>query len=137
MITLDQYVGPHADSPDWTIGRQENAKYLLDACAMLETEMVDSGVAFPDNPATGSGVSGETYGGFRPQDCTIGAPHSAHKEGLAVDRYDPDGAIDDWLMARQHSLKEHGLFMEHPSATPGWCHLQLRAPASGNRVFYP
>lgn len=137
MITLNQYVGPHRASADWTPAREQNATKLLAACAALEVEMVDAGVEFPDNPATGSGVSGQTMGGFRPQSCTQGAPNSSHKEGQAVDRYDPKGEIDAWLMANQDRLVFHGLYIEHPSATVHWSHWTTRAPGSGNRVFYP
>ncbi len=137
MISLEQYVGQHTDSPDWTDERKTNAARLLDACAALELEMMASGIQFPDNPATGSGVSGQTMGGFRPQRCPEGAPNSAHKEGLAVDRYDPDGAIDDWLMANQQALIANGLYLEHPGSTRGWSHWSIRRPGSGNRVFYP
>jgi len=137
MITLNQYVGPHRESPDWTPTCEQNATKLLAASAALEAEMADDGVEFPDNPATGSGVSGQTFGGFRPQDCTQGAPNSSHKKGQAVDRYDPKDEIDAWLMAHQDRLVFHGLYIEHPSATPGWSHWTTRAPGSGNRVFYP
>ena len=137
MITLAQYVGVHKDSPDWTPARQENAEKLLTACVALEVEMARGGVSFPDNPKTKSGVSGSTYGGFRPQNCPIGAPNSSHKEGLAVDRYDPNGAIDVWCMAHQDRLAVYGIFIEHPSATNGWSHWSAKAPRSGRRVFYP
>jgi len=137
MITLAQYVGAHKDPPDWTPARQENATKLLAACAALEVEMARGGVTFPDSPRTKSGVSGSTFGGFRPQDCPIGAPNSAHKEGLAVDRYDPFGKIDEWCMAHPSRLEHHGIYIEHPSATPGWSHWSTKAPRSGNRVFYP
>lgn len=137
MITLDQYVGPHADSEDWTPERQSNATKLLWACSQLELEMAADGVEFPDNPATGSGVSGQTFGGFRPQSCPEGAPHSAHKEGLAVDRYDPAGEIDNWLLAHQDSLNRHGIYIEHPDSTHHWSHWSTRAPGSGLHVFRP
>lgn len=137
MITLEQYVGPHAHSSDWTGARQANAVSLLAACAALEGEMVADGVVFPVNPATGSGVSGQTFGGFRPQSCPQGAPDSSHKQGQGVDRYDPQGAIDAWCMAHQDRLAYHGIYIEHPSVTAGWSHWSTRAPRSGNRVFYP
>lgn len=89
MITLEQYAGPHAGSPDWTPERRGNATSSLVACAALEREAVADGVAFPTNPATHSNVSGQTFGGFRPQNCPQGAPDSSHKRGQGVDRYDP------------------------------------------------
>ena len=137
MITIAQYVGPHSASPDWTVARQTNAAVLLSACARLETIMLEDGIRFRDNPATGSGVSGETFGGFRPQDCPIGAPHSNHKEGRAVDRYDPDGAIDDWCLLHLADLVQCGIWLESPTATLHWSHWQCVPPGSGVRVFMP
>ena len=137
MISLIEYVGPHANSPDWTPARQDNAHKLLVAVNALETEMLAAGVVFPINPATGSGVSGQTFGGFRPQDCPQGAAHSAHKEGLAVDRYDPYGAIDAYLMKNQDLLEKYGIYIEHPSKTEKWSHWSIKPPGSGNHVFYP
>lgn len=137
MITLPQYAGVHAQSPDWSAERKTNASNLLLACSRLEALARADGIKFPDNPATGSGISGQTFGGFRPQSCTQGAPHSSHKEALAVDRYDPQGAIDVWCLANLDRLEACGIYIEHPSATPGWSHWTTRAPKSGNRVFYP
>lgn len=137
MITLQQYVGPHGASPDWTGARQANAAALLSACSRLEMLALQDGVKFPINPVTQSGVSGETLGGFRPQACPIGAPTSAHKEGMAVDRYDPDGLIDKWCFEHQARLEQCGIYLEHPDATKGWSHWSTRAPKSGKRVFYP
>ena len=137
MITVEEYFGPHKGHKDATDERVENAKRLLLKCAALETEMFDMGVEFPINPTTKSGVSGTTYGGFRPQDCPIGAPNSAHKLGLAVDRYDPLGKIDKWLLEHPEKLRKHGIYIEHPTATSGWSHWSSKAPKSGNYIFYP
>lgn len=137
MITLEQYVGPHAESPDWTAVVIERAKQLLEACTKLEFLALQDGVKFPINPVTKSGVSGQTLGGFRPQDCPIGAPTSAHKAGMAVDRYDPDGLIDKWCFEHQDRLEQCGIYLEHPEATKGWSHWSTRKPASGHIVFYP
>ena len=137
MLTLTEYVGPHFDSDDWTPKRQENAEMLMEACAMLQTTMVAAGVRFPTNPATGSGISGQTFGGFRPQSCPQGAPDSAHKEGLAVDRYDPHGEIDAWLMKHEDVLAEHGIYIEHPDKTIHWSHWSIKPPRSGRHIFWP
>lgn len=137
MITLEQYVGPWAGSPDWTSMRQANATALLAKCSDLEAEMVVDGVVFPDNPKTGSGVSGEVYGGFRPQWCPIGAQRSNHKNGCAVDRYDPENKIDSWCMDHQDRLRFHGIYIENPDSTPHWSHWQSIRPASGQTVFNP
>ena len=137
MITLNQYVGPHRAHPDWTPARQLNAQALLAKACELEAEMVRAGVSFPDNPITGTGVSGNTFGGFRPQDCPQGAPNSTHKQGQGVDRYDPRGEIDAWCMAHQDRLAAHGIYLEHASATPGWSHWQSVPPKSGKQVYLP
>jgi hypothetical protein len=88
-----------------------------------------------ENPATGTYVSGQTYGGFRPQSCPIGAPNSSHKQGEGVDIYDPNNALDNWIS--DGILAKHDLFREAASATSGWVHLTSRAPKSGKRSFYP
>lgn len=137
MISLDDYVGPWADSPDWNTMRQANAVALLGRCADLEAEMVADGIVFPVNPKTGTQVSGEVYGGFRPQSCPIGAPRSNHKNGCAVDRYDPDGLIDAWCMEHQDRLLANGIYIENPDSTPHWSHWQSVRPASGHTVFNP
>ena len=67
------------------------------------------------------------------------AKKSNHMLGLAVDIADQGGALDKWLLTEegQQALIEIGLWMEHPSATPGWTHVQTVPPKSGRRVFYP
>lgn len=137
MITYEDYVGVHKDSPDLTPKRKQNIADLLKACQQLELEMLACGIEFPTNPKTGSQVSGEVYGGFRPQDCPIGAHRSSHKMGLAVDRYDPLGEIDKWCMEHQNRLNFYGIYIEHPSKTPTWSHWTIKSPKSGNRVFMP
>jgi hypothetical protein len=136
-ITLKQYAGPHGLSRDWTQERQRNAEVLLLAVNKLMAEAALAGVEFPVNPKTGSQISGQTYGGFRPQLCPIGAPNSNHKEGRGVDVYDPENKIDDWCMVNQDVLEECGIWIEHPSKTNTWSHWQSVAPKSGNRVYMP
>jgi len=137
IITFGQYFAGWIDSPDATNERKNNAERLMLAVAKLMDMLELAGVNFPVNDNTHSQVSGCTFGGFRPGNCCQGSNHSAHKEGLAVDIYDPHGYIDDYLMLHQDTLVECGLYMEHPDSTKGWCHLGLRAPASGKRVFCP
>ena len=50
--------------------------------------------------------------------------------------------LDDWLLSVADTvLKDLGLWMEHPAATKGWAHVQLRPQGSyartGRRWFYP
>jgi hypothetical protein len=59
--------------------------------------------------------------------------------GQAIDIYDPDGDLDEWLMTDKGLavLDSIGLWIEHPSCTKGWCHLQTIPPKSNRRVFFP
>ena len=65
------------------------------------------------------------------------APRSKHMLGQAIDITDPEGDLDEWCMDHQDILQTIGVWLEHPSATKGWCHLQIVPPKSGKRVFHP
>lgn len=141
MISIEQYFGKYGKThKDVTPARYANAKRLLVAVNKLMMQGMKEGVLFLDNPNTKSQISGEQNGGFRPQDCPIGAPGSNHKECLAVDIYDPFGKVDDWL---EHSLEARelyeqlGLYFEAIPNTIGWSHWQLKKPNSGRRFFIP
>lgn len=136
-LAVEQYFGKWLTHKDVTMAIIDNAKGLCIAVNKLIMAMEATGFEFKINPLTQSLIGGETLGGFRPQDCPIGAPSSAHKQGLAVDIYDPDNAIDAWLVKNQATLKDFGLYFEHPTATPRWSHWTVRAPKSGRRFFYP
>lgn len=135
MITLQEYFGKwmKMSLPE----HQANAVELLKSVETLMNTLRALGLTFPYNPKTRSLISGETLGGYRPADCGIGAPQSAHKLGMAVDLYDPQNVIDDFLMGHQTLLIEPGLYIEHPSATRGWSHWSTKPPKSGRRVFMP
>lgn len=137
MITISQYVGSWIKSKDWTPVRQANAEKLLIAVNALMAEMEAAGVIFQTNPSTRTQVSGTLFGGFRPQSCVQGAKFSSHKEGLAVDIYDPTGAIDAWLLKRQDALVAHGIYIESPDATEHWSHWSIKKPLSGKHIFTP
>lgn len=137
MLTESEYFGKFNGHPDVNMVIRFNAEKLLESVNRIIPYAVADGVEFRINPETNTVVSGQQFGGFRPISCPIGARHSSHKEGRAVDLYDPKGEIDAWCEANQDVLAECGLYMEHPSATIGWCHLTTRPPKSGNRIFYP
>ena len=65
------------------------------------------------------------------------SPRSRHITCEAIDLGDDDGALDAWCMSHLHALAALGLWLEHPRATPGWCHVQTVPPRSGRRVFDP
>lgn len=62
---------------------------------------------------------------------------SAHLSGEAVDFYDRDGLLGGFLLDNLGLLEELGLYMEDPTVTRGWIHLQTRRPGSGRRIFMP
>lgn len=145
-ITLEQYMmGRDKKYPDELLPEYiENATRLLEKVnALLEeivTEQVtitDTIVTFEIHPVNKSLVSS----GWRPPQVNAStsgaAPKSKHMTCNAIDIYDPDGDLDDYLMDNTSLLKKYGLSMEHPSATKGWCHLQQIPPRSGKTVFYP
>ena len=122
---------------DLTPERQLNALTTVSRVNTLIAALVAAGVDIEVNPRTGTLISS----GWRPAvlNGTIpgAAPKSKHITCQACDLYDPDGAIDDWCMEHLDVLEKIGLWLEHPSATKSWAHLQTVPPRSGNRVFYP
>lgn len=91
--------------------------------------------------ATGDSEQRKVSSGWRPSALnasTLGASlRSKHIIGQAIDVSDPEGDLDTWCMDHLDTLARIGLWLEHPAATKGWCHLQTLPPKSGNRVFYP
>lgn len=65
------------------------------------------------------------------------APKSKHCTCQAVDLEDRRGTLDEFCSKNVVILKELGLYLEWPGATPNWCHLQSVSPASGNQIFRP
>lgn len=134
MLTFDEVVGDFGRHPDLTDDVIHAIRHqLLPACWILEKRMRAASVDFPVSLLTLASVGG--HGGFRPR-CSA-YDDSPHCQGLAVDRYDPAGAIDDWCLRNQHVLEECGIWLMHPSATPGWSHWQCVGPRSKARVFRP
>lgn len=123
----------HAD--DLTAEIVRNATHLLRRVNNLLVLMHD--IQIEPHSITGTPIAS----GWRPPDINAGtkgaAPRSRHMSGNAVDLYDPEAEIDAWCMEHLDFLAEAGLWLEHPSATKGWCHLQQVPPKSGRRVFYP
>ena len=135
MISLSDYFGPWIDHPDATPERKEAARAMLYKVNLFLVEAEANGVEISTNPHTETCISGQTYGGFRPQNCPQGAPHSSHKEARAVDVYDPFGDLDRWITDAW--LEAAGLYREAPDSTHGWAHLTDKAPPSGHRTFNP
>ena len=135
MITTTEYFNkPHSPA------QLEAAEDLLARVAALLI-LAQSEGAYDNwiNPHTGSRISGskdgDGDGGFRTPGTRTGAANSPHRDARAIDVYDPLNRLDDWIT--DAVLENVGLYREHPSATPGWVHLQTRAPGSGMRTFRP
>jgi len=86
-------------------------------------------------------AQGMVNSGWRPHSINTvtanASPRSRHLTCQAVDLRDTDGVLDVWCMRNLHALEVLGLWLEHPDATPGWCHVQTVPPRSGRRVFDP
>lgn len=138
-ITLDEYLMGRvaANKAEFTALLETNAEATLARVNLLLEAMQADGVAIEDHPERGSPVSS----GWRPAALNAATPGAAlrskHMTCEACDLYDPEGLLDDWCMANQAVLEDLRLWLEHPSATKGWCHVQIVAPRSGRRVFYP
>lgn len=148
MITVEQlfHGKPHT-------ARQESAAAdLLEGVnACLDWARL-GGFMNPIDPDTGtqiSGVKGGTGGGGFRMEHEGPSERSSHKilwnrehgawvhdeTMAAVDVYDPGDVLDRILS--DADLERFGLYREAPEATPGWCHLTTRPPASGKRTFLP
>lgn len=116
-----------------------NAETMIELADKLLALAKLAGVTLETNPRTNTIVSG----GWRPPEINANTPGAAvrskHMTGQAIDLYDPDGDLDDWLMTDdgQRAMADLGLWHEHPSATKGWAHVQSVPPRSGRRTFYP
>ena len=86
-------------------------------------------------------LAGMVSSGWRPHAINAAlpnaSPRSKHLSCQAIDLDDASGALDAWCMGNLAVLEAIGLWLEHPDATPGWCHLQVVPPRSGRRVFMP
>ncbi len=144
MITLQQYFG----AKEHTDAHAAAALVFLEKVENLFYEFSEAtGKPWSVDPDTGSCISGSRGGsgdgGFRLPTATTGSEHSSHKQARGVDVYDPDNAFDNWISTfdgvsgANSKLQEHGLYREHPDATPTWVHLTDRAPFSERRTFKP
>jgi len=137
VITLEDYFGPFFNHPDATVEKKANAGALLEQVNGLRDDARADGVVFVVNPHTGNFISGNGHGGFRPEDCTVGADNSPHKDGNGVDNYDPRRSFAAWCRMHPERLAARGLYMEREEWTPTWVHLQRVPPRSGRIAFIP
>ena len=134
MITLQDYF---VDKPHPTEYNLNALTLLYRVNNLLAAYTTDTGLIIPNNPATGSQVSGSGDGGFRLPTSTTGSSKSAHKVAQAVDIADHGEHLDKWLDKYPDALIKYDLYREEPSATINWCHLSTRKPLSARRTFKP
>lgn len=140
VSVVDYLMGRDAIYPsEITDEIKKNVEETVSKANSLLAALEAQGVSLEEHPRTKSIVSS----GWRPPQINgqikTAAPKSKHMTGQAIDLYDPEGEIDEYLMSEpgQRMLLAVGLWMEHPSATKGWTHWQTLPPRSGRRIFYP
>ena len=134
MITLEAY---------WKGRDKEYANELTDeiranaerTVELANDLLVRAGRSDIDTPNSGwrpSSVNAATNGAARA---------SKHITAEAVDLPDSDGLLAEWCMDNVDTLKEIGLWAEHPGWTVGWVHVQIVPPGNPPRpqvrVFIP
>jgi hypothetical protein len=118
-ITLEQYLGKYLEHPDCTPGVKGNAIVLLDLVNAGLLLAQGDGVQLRINPITGSLVAGSGNGGFRPDECPIGALASWHKRHYrpgrarelgpaACDVYDPARELVAWSLENKARWSRSG-----------------------------
>lgn len=138
-ITLEAYLNgreklyPSELTPEIRSNAEQTVSLINALLAVLEAE----GIPLEEHPVNKSIISS----GWRPPQVNGqvkgAAVKSKHMTGQACDLYDPDGLIDEYLLEHPEPMVALGLYLEHPSATKNWSHLQTVPPKSGRRVFYP
>lgn len=133
MITLDAYLqGRNLTYPsEWHPSIAENAKILLSKVndLLLELKVPSSEI--------------EVASGWRPASYNRmigGAPSSWHVKGMAIDLIDdPDRPLLAPTIADNYQLLEkYGLWMEEPTHTRGWVHLDMGTRQERPvRIFLP
>jgi hypothetical protein len=129
LITLDEYFQGRDKDKVWakecTIFIRSNAEMLLDEVNKLLEK-------FGSYPVVTSG--------WRPaaiNERVGGSPKSKHITGNAIDLGDLDGSLKKWCVENIEELIKLDLYMEQPSMTPTWVHLQRIPPRSKSRIFVP
>lgn len=125
IVTMSELLMNRVKFEDLPADIQANGKDLLDKLNMFRKEYgqpmyVSSGYRSPDNNAAANG-----------------AKLSAHLSLQACDFKDVDGKLKEFVAKDPEILVRCGLYMEDPSKTISWIHLQSRPTKSGKRIFMP
>jgi hypothetical protein len=121
-ITLEAYFNDPQSGEDrrqkyreeYTTEIRDNATKLLEKVNAL---LLDLGI-----------MSCLVSSGWRPSavnKAAGGAKRSLHMRGMAIDLRDGDGGLDRKIEEKPELLQKHGLWLESPDHTPGWCHLDM------------
>jgi uncharacterized protein YcbK (DUF882 family) len=128
MITLNDYF----------MGRDAHYAHELDHVLRRNANLT---VARANALLAHAGITAAVNSGWRPRAVNASipnaSPNSKHLTCQAIDLADDGNHLDAWCLRNLRVLARIGLWLEHPSATPGWCHVQVVAPRSGRRVFEP
>lgn len=133
MISVDEYISQHGagHESELTDEMRLEAQATCDAANALLEE-------FGGNRGLRSG--------WRPKSVNDATPNAArsskHITCQAVDIEDNDGALKDWALQRADDgtypvLEKYNVYAEYGDATPSWLHIQIVAPGSGKRVYFP
>jgi hypothetical protein len=134
MITLkDYWMGRDAEyAHELTDEIRANAQVTVERANLLLTAFTI---------ATNDTEQRHVNSGWRPPAVNAvtpgAAPKSKHMTGQAIDIADPEGDLDQYCLDHLLVLQKIGLWLEDPSSTKGWCHVQCVPPKSMKRVFYP
>jgi hypothetical protein len=138
MITLAEYFMGRDVEYSSILGTdlRANAGRTVEAANKLLTLAKGAGVQIKP------GKWGMVRSGWRPPAVNAATANasktSLHMQCLAIDLEDVDGTLDKWCLSNANLvLRDLALWLESPTATPSWCHVQLKPPRSGNRVFTP
>lgn len=134
MINLEDYISASGKYPErlnseeLTKAIKDNAVVLLNKVNQLLQELSITNV--------------KVSSGFRPAAVNAkvkgAAKKSLHMSGRAVDIYDPEHTLIRKILANPDILKKYDLWMEDPSCTPTWCHLDNSTRTERPlRVFKP
>lgn len=141
MISVEDYFMGRDRTHGLQLGPdlRANAARTVEAVNKIMVLSKLAGVALHNDPDTGTPVSS----GWRPADINArtknAAKNSLHLTCEACDVHDPHGELGRWLQTPggRKALEDLGLWMEEPSYTATWAHLQTRPPPSGRRYFIP
>lgn len=135
MIKLTDWITSSEKYPERLLDPELTEEVLLNATGFLEVlnnflEEITPGVEY------------KVSSGFRPSHINakliMAAKRSFHITGLAVDLVDANDQLDKLIVASPELLQKYSLWLEHPSETPGWCHLDMgQRTARKIRIFKP